>query len=161
MKLLLSTPAMILSVALFAPVPQRAQAAAAPAAAHEHHAVAAPATAAPSGAAAFRGKGDGITTCPASGDPVDPKLFELINGRKIYFCCEECIAAVKKNPELYLKADSGVAPDPPAAAKTPAPAAAPEANCADKPAKPDSLAPASDTCASPEAAKAAPSPTVN
>src|SRR5512140_1287353 len=107
MKLLLSTPAMILSVVLFAPVRQRAQAAPAPA--HEH--AAAPAAAPAADAPKFLGKGDGITTCPMSGDAIDPSLFEIINGRKIFFCCQECIAPVKLHPELYLKPDSGVALD--------------------------------------------------
>ncbi len=163
MKIQLLPTALILPLALFAPSRQYAQSAPAPA--HEHHADAAPHPhSAPAGAAAFRGKGDGVATCPASGDPIDPNLSAVINGRKVFFCCEDCVAAVKKNPERYLKADSGVAPDAPAAGK--AAAAAPEQACADKPADSASLVPPADGCAAPEPEKkaapvAAPPPAAN
>ena len=51
----------------------------------------------------FLGKGDGITTCPVTGEPVNKDIKWGFYGRTVYFCCESCRDAVKKNPELYLK----------------------------------------------------------
>ncbi len=51
----------------------------------------------------FLGKGDGVTTCPVTGEPVDKNISAEINGKTVYFCCASCRDAVKKNPELYLK----------------------------------------------------------
>jgi YHS domain-containing protein len=51
----------------------------------------------------FLGKGDGITTCPVTGEPVNKEIKWGFYGRTVYFCCENCRETVKKNPELYLK----------------------------------------------------------
>lgn len=51
----------------------------------------------------FLGKGDGITTCPVTGEPVNKEIKFGFYGRTVYFCCENCLETVKKNPELYLK----------------------------------------------------------
>jgi YHS domain-containing protein len=51
----------------------------------------------------FLGKGDGVTTCPVTGEPVNKGVKFGFYGRTVYFCCESCRDAVKKNPELYLK----------------------------------------------------------
>lgn len=51
----------------------------------------------------FLGKGDGITTCPVTGAPVNKNVSAEINGRTVYFCCESCRDAAKANPGLYLK----------------------------------------------------------
>ncbi len=51
----------------------------------------------------FLGKGDGVMTCPVTGEPVDKNISAEINGKTVYFCCASCRDAVKKNPELYLK----------------------------------------------------------
>lgn len=51
----------------------------------------------------FLGKGDGSTTCPVTGEPVDKHVSAEINGRTVYFCCASCRDTVKKNPQLYLK----------------------------------------------------------
>ncbi len=53
--------------------------------------------------AKFLGKGDGITTCPVTGEAISKDIKAEINGRTVYFCCADCIEDVKKNPELYLK----------------------------------------------------------
>jgi len=49
------------------------------------------------------------TTCPVSGDSLENKsTYVDYKGRRIYFCCEDCIARFDKNPEKYLKSmDSG------------------------------------------------------
>ncbi len=51
----------------------------------------------------FLGKGDGVTTCPVTGEPVDKNISAEILGRTVYFCCASCRDAVVKNPALYLK----------------------------------------------------------
>lgn len=51
----------------------------------------------------FLGKGDGVSTCPVTGEPVDKRMKAVINGRTVYFCCASCISVVKKNPDLYVR----------------------------------------------------------
>jgi YHS domain-containing protein len=51
----------------------------------------------------FMGKGDGVKTCPVTGEPVDKNVKAEINGRTVYFCCPACLDEVKKNPARYLK----------------------------------------------------------
>lgn len=41
-------------------------------------------------------------TCPVMGDPIDPDVFAEYEGRKVYFCCEDCVKKFKANPEKYL-----------------------------------------------------------
>jgi YHS domain-containing protein len=56
----------------------------------------------------FLGKGDGIKTCPVTGEPIEKEFNAEINGRIIYVCCPDCLDTIKKDPDLYLKQDSGV-----------------------------------------------------
>jgi len=60
----------------------------------------------------FLGKGDGIETCPVTGEPVNKSLKGEVNGRVFYVCCADCIETVKKNPELYLKPVEGEKKEP-------------------------------------------------
>ncbi len=53
--------------------------------------------------AAFVGKGDGIETCPVTGEPVNKEIKFGFFGRTVYFCCESCLEAAKKNPEKFIK----------------------------------------------------------
>ncbi len=84
-------------------------------AAHDHHAEheSHEAQEAKDGDKKFLGKGDGIETCPVTGEPINKNVKAEILGRTVYFCCEECIDPVKKNPELYLKKDEGKKTDKP------------------------------------------------
>lgn len=52
---------------------------------------------------AFLGKGDGIETCPVTGEAVNKSLKGEADGQTFYVCCEGCIDTVKKNPAAYLK----------------------------------------------------------
>ncbi len=52
---------------------------------------------------AFLGKGDGITTCPVTGEPVDKNLKGEVDGQTFYVCCAGCLDTVKQNPAAYLK----------------------------------------------------------
>jgi YHS domain-containing protein len=51
----------------------------------------------------FAGKGDGITTCPVSGEPVNKDIWAEIKGRKVYFCCANCRAKALKDPDKYIR----------------------------------------------------------
>lgn len=55
-------------------------------------------------ATAFLGKGDGVETCPVTGEPVDKNLKGEANGQTFYVCCAGCLDTVKANPTAYLKA---------------------------------------------------------
>ena len=39
--------------------------------------------------------------CPVSGKPVDPKVFIEQDGKKVFFCCKDCIEGYKKEPAKY------------------------------------------------------------
>lgn len=53
---------------------------------------------------AFLGKGDGIETCPVTGEPIDKNIKGEANGQTFYVCCAGCLDTVKANPAAYLKA---------------------------------------------------------
>ncbi len=57
----------------------------------------------PSKPVAYIGKGDGVSTCPVLGNPVNKNVSVQHNGRTVYFCCAGCIAKFKENPAAYLK----------------------------------------------------------
>lgn len=68
---------------------------------HKEH----PAPPKPGGAAKseFLGMGDGIETCPVTGEPIDKSVSAEIQGKTVYFCCAGCVGTVKKDPSRYLK----------------------------------------------------------
>jgi YHS domain-containing protein len=43
------------------------------------------------------------STCPVMGGDIDKSLYVDYKGKRIYVCCEGCVAKLKKNPEKYLK----------------------------------------------------------
>ena len=51
----------------------------------------------------FMGKGDGIETCPVTGEPVNKELKGEADGQTFYVCCAGCLDTVKANPAAYLK----------------------------------------------------------
>ncbi|HEV2665238.1 MAG TPA: hypothetical protein VG324_10015 [Blastocatellia bacterium] len=51
----------------------------------------------------FLGKGDGIETCPVTGEPVNKETKYEVDGQPFYVCCAGCADEVKKNPAAYLK----------------------------------------------------------
>jgi YHS domain-containing protein len=55
----------------------------------------------------FLGKGDGLETCPVTGEAVNKNVKYEVNGRVFYVCCEGCADVVKKNPDLFLKPVEG------------------------------------------------------
>jgi YHS domain-containing protein len=73
---------------------------------HDHHG-AAETQDKPKSEKRFLGKGDGIVSCPVTGEPISKEIKAEINGRTIYACCPDCLDTVKKDPDLYLKQESG------------------------------------------------------
>jgi len=55
----------------------------------------------------FLGKGDGLETCPVTGEAVNKNVKYEVNGRVFYVCCEGCADVVKKDPDLFLKPVEG------------------------------------------------------
>ena len=51
----------------------------------------------------FVAKGDGIETCPVTGEPISKSVSAELKGRTIYFCCEDCLDKAKANPDSYVK----------------------------------------------------------
>ncbi len=51
----------------------------------------------------FLGKGDGINTCPVSGEPVNKDIWAEIKGRKVYFCCTSCRKKALSDPDKYIR----------------------------------------------------------
>jgi YHS domain-containing protein len=44
------------------------------------------------------------TSCPVTGETLTDKKYYLdYKGKRIYVCCADCLTALKKNPEKYLK----------------------------------------------------------
>lgn len=41
-------------------------------------------------------------TCPVKGGPIDKAIFTEYQGKKVYFCCQECLDKFKADPEKYL-----------------------------------------------------------
>lgn len=56
------------------------------------------------GEAKFLGKGDGVETCPVTGEAIDKSVSVEVHGKTVYACCPGCLDKIKNHPELYLKA---------------------------------------------------------
>ena len=41
-------------------------------------------------------------TCPVMGGKINRKLYADVDGKRIYVCCQGCIAAIKKHPDKYV-----------------------------------------------------------
>jgi YHS domain-containing protein len=68
----------------------------------------------------------GQKICPVMSKEVNVKIFSEYQGRKIYFCCEDCKAEFAKNPKKYVKiVDAELKAIAAEAAKAAAPAPAP------------------------------------
>ncbi len=50
------------------------------------------------------------TTCPLMGGKIDKAFYADHDGKRVYFCCAECVAKFKKDPAKYIKKleDAGV-----------------------------------------------------
>lgn len=57
-------------------------------------------------------------TCPVMGGGIDKNFHIDFDGKRVFFCCEACVAAFKKDPEQYLKKLEALGEE---AALTPAP----------------------------------------
>lgn len=60
-------------------------------------------------------QGKAQATCPVMGGPINREVFADHEGKRVYFCCPDCIEAFKKEPQKYLKKlqDDGVALEQP------------------------------------------------
>jgi YHS domain-containing protein len=41
------------------------------------------------------------TRCPVTGDPIDPKITLVYDGKTYAFCCEDCVKMFQKDPAKY------------------------------------------------------------
>jgi len=48
--------------------------------------------------------------CPVTGEDIAPTVFTDYKGRRVYFCCEKCMAPFKKDPVKYLNKLPGEQP---------------------------------------------------
>jgi YHS domain-containing protein len=52
----------------------------------------------------FEGRGDGVHTCPVTGEKLTTlSLKAEYFGRTVYFCCEGCLKSAQRTPEKYVK----------------------------------------------------------
>jgi YHS domain-containing protein len=42
------------------------------------------------------------TTCPVMGGAIDKNIFVEYQGKRVYFCCKECVAKFQADPQKYL-----------------------------------------------------------
>ena len=42
------------------------------------------------------------TTCPVMGGTIDKNIFVEYKGKKVYFCCKDCVEKFKADPEKYV-----------------------------------------------------------
>ena len=40
--------------------------------------------------------------CPIMGNPINKDIYTEYKGKKVYFCCQECLDKFKAEPEKYL-----------------------------------------------------------
>ncbi len=52
------------------------------------------------------------TTCPVLGNKINKDVYADYQGKRVYFCCSDCIGVFQKDPDKYLKklSDQGVTP---------------------------------------------------
>ncbi len=48
-------------------------------------------------------KAEPQTKCPVMGLKIDEKVYTDYKGKRIYFCCSDCLGKFKADPEKYLK----------------------------------------------------------
>ncbi len=50
------------------------------------------------------------TVCPVMGGEINKDVYADYNGKRVYFCCQNCLNTFKKDPEKYMKKlkDEGV-----------------------------------------------------
>jgi YHS domain-containing protein len=50
------------------------------------------------------------TKCPVLGNPINKDVYADYEGKRVYFCCTECLKEFKKDPGKYVKKleDEGV-----------------------------------------------------
>lgn len=52
----------------------------------------------------FEGRGDGVRTCPVTGEIIRNKAYKAeFHGRTWYFCCKGCQQTAKHDPDRFIK----------------------------------------------------------
>lgn len=52
----------------------------------------------------FAGRGDGVKTCPVTGEKITTKKHKIkLYAREVYFCCHGCLKAAKLTPDKFVK----------------------------------------------------------
>jgi YHS domain-containing protein len=52
----------------------------------------------------FEGRGNGMHTCPVTGEKITNANFKAdFYGRTVYFCCSGCLKSAKANPGRFVK----------------------------------------------------------
>lgn len=41
--------------------------------------------------------------CPVMEQEINPQIFVVYKGRKVYLCCDSCVEEFKRKPEVYIK----------------------------------------------------------
>lgn len=41
------------------------------------------------------------TKCPVMGGDIDPNIYTEYRGRRVYFCCRQCVGEFAKNPGRF------------------------------------------------------------
>ena len=42
-------------------------------------------------------------TCPVMGGAINKEIYADYNGKRVYFCCDGCIAPFNNDPETFVK----------------------------------------------------------
>jgi len=60
------------------------------------------------------GEGMVQTTCPVMGGKINRAIYADHDGKRVYFCCQACVAEFEKDPEKYIRKleDEGVVLEP-------------------------------------------------
>lgn len=48
-------------------------------------------------------KAEPQTKCPVMGLKIDEKVYTDYQGKRIYFCCSDCLGKFKADPKKYMK----------------------------------------------------------
>jgi YHS domain-containing protein len=64
-----------------------------------------PTPASPAMSGLFAGRGDGVTTCPVTGEKITSSRYQAkFFGRTVRFCCAGCLRRAQQEPDKYIQA---------------------------------------------------------
>lgn len=53
--------------------------------------------------AAAKAEGEVKAVCPVGGEPIDRRAYTHYRGKRVYFCCKDCLGKFDKDPESFAK----------------------------------------------------------